>query len=102
MEAPPLPTCPALALLVEWLRDDIRDGIEWEGARFGQYVVTAVRATDSPRSWIRAIAECAPAWKDAYEHQPGRISSFGRGLLDDGDGDPRFEGFESLISAPGF
>lgn len=95
-----LPTCPALELLVEWLREDIRDGLEWEGARFGQYIVAAVKATNSPRSWVRAIVECAPAWRDAYNDQPGRISSFGRGLLDDDDdGDPRFDDLAEVMTS---
>ena len=95
-----MPTCPALELLVEWLREDIRAGLEWDGAQFGQYIVAAVKATDSPRSWVRAIVECAPAWRDAYEDQPGGISSFGRGLLDDDDGgDPRFDDLAEVMTS---
>jgi hypothetical protein len=94
-----LPTCPALELLVEWLREDIRDGLEWDGARFGQYIVTAVRATNSPHSWVRAIVECAPAWRDAYADQPGQISSFGRGLLDEDGGDRRFDDLAEVMTS---
>ena len=93
-----LPTCPALELLVEWLREDIRDGLEWEGARFGQYIVMAVKATDSPRSWVRAIVETAPSWRDAYEDQPGKIASFGYGLLDEDGGDPRFDDLAAVMT----
>ncbi len=98
----PTPSCPAFPLLIEWLAEDIRDGIPWNGATFGYHVVQAVRATGAGKSWIRAIVECAPAWRAAYEDQPGHLASFGHDLLDDRGADPRFDGVHELIRQPGF
>lgn len=93
-----LPTCPALELLVDWLAEDKLDGLQWSPEQFGYYVVLSVKTTGTPRSWVRAIIECTPAFRDAYNDQPGRISSFGRGLLDDDDDDPRFEDLAEVMT----
>lgn len=98
-----LPTCPAFALLVEWLKEDKRDGVPWEPERFALYLVLACRETDTGRLWRNAILDTYPAWESAYlDDRPGRIQQFGRELLDGHEDDPRFEGVDELMALPGF
>lgn len=94
-----LPTCPALALLLDWLAEDKADQLPWQPERFAQYVVQSVKATNSPRSWIKATIDVEPAWRDAYQDRlRGRLAGFGHNMLDDPDPAP----IEPLALAPSF